>query len=1180
MLEVRNLAKYYSTKGGVTVKALDDVSVQFPETGMVFLLGRSGSGKSTLLNVSGGLDKPDSGEIIVKGRSSKDFSPADFDSYRNTFIGFIFQEYNILNEFTVEQNIALALQLQNKPSDKQAVEDLLDQVDLTGFGKRKPNTLSGGQKQRVAIARALIKEPEIIMADEPTGALDSNTGKQVLDTLKKLSETKLVIIVSHDREFAEQYGDRIIELKDGQIISDVTKAQSVPKAVSENVEMVSEDTIAIKNADKITETDVKNIVAMLKKNGGEAIISAGKKDIPDVKRACRINDSGNKEYFKETDQVDIKEYDGRETKFIKSRLPASRAFKMGASGLKTKPIRLIFTILLSVVAFLMFGVVSTFMLYDESYSVSEALREADYPSLMISKQYNVLRQQIKTDVNTGESEVDYEYEEKYNTRFGVQELKDRNAAGGGLDYAGVYNFTNSKYSYNDGTSIDLLLGKSGNAYERANVKSDLKSYYPTSYVTGFTDCGADYMNRNGFNLLAGRYPETVEEIAISEYAANLFINSEGFGVANASNLIDKKVKFSGCNAIGSSEEFTIVGVYGVGQIPAKYDVLKDANDSSISAKEKEDLTESLTDYIAGGFSSLVFVTEGFYDEYKNNIHSEGTYIETANAGGFRISEYEISSDEIIEENSWYEQPYSEKTLENFKEYFKFYEMVDTEEGVKEITDLKLEKNQVLISQNMIMQSYRNAVSSVAWTMMYNLNYKLVPETVEALGEDGWFRNNYNNMYSLDEGAVAEMQEFIVKHYATIGYREYVLYMANNMSAYYSSVEGVQDIITKINKYVNPDEGITPDVPTNAEWAKVQTLVNENIASLKTDSPEDYYRYFGEKLYRSSSDKGDVSYLNEYVNGRDFNSVLGNLVYGKGSPIPEERELYEQNINGIKAALEENSERCFGYSFSAIEQNVSIMFEPRIDATIPSKVYFKSYTGASGELDVVGFFTVDSDNQVNYFVSDEFIDQYGSVNTYEQDYIWTSKDVTDYVAPEDAKYNYLITKTDNSQEHIASLLAADGAVVIGIKNQVYEELSMFLEMITELKQIFLILGAVFGVFAALMLLNFISVSISAKKKDIGILRAVGARGSDVFKIFFSEAFIIASICFLLASVGGFIVCNVINTSMLTIVKMKLLDFGIINVGLVFAVSFGISIIATFFPVYLAAKKSPVESIRAL
>ena len=228
MLEVKDLVKSYSAKGGVTVKALDGVSVKFPEKGMVFLLGKSGSGKSTLLNVAGGLDRPDSGEVIVKGRSSKDFSPSDFDSYRNTFVGFVFQEYNILNEFTVEQNIALALQLQNKRNDKHAVEDLLEKVDLKGLGKRKPNTLSGGQKQRVAIARALIKEPEIIMADEPTGALDSTTGKQVLETLKKLSETKLVIVVSHDREFAELYGDRIIELKDGKIISDVSKAFAEP----------------------------------------------------------------------------------------------------------------------------------------------------------------------------------------------------------------------------------------------------------------------------------------------------------------------------------------------------------------------------------------------------------------------------------------------------------------------------------------------------------------------------------------------------------------------------------------------------------------------------------------------------------------------------------------------------------------------------------------------------------------------------------------------------------------------------------------------------------------------------------------------------------------------------------------------------------------------------------------
>ena len=247
MLEIKDLTKVYKTKGGVETRALDGVSLKFEERGMVFLLGKSGSGKSTLLNLCGGLDTPDSGEIIIKGRSSKDFSQADFDSYRNTFVGFVFQEYNILNEFTVEDNIALALELQGKNKDKARVHEILEQVEMTNFAKRKPNTLSGGQKQRIAIARALVKNPEIIMADEPTGALDSNTGKQVFDTLKKLSQDKLVLVVSHDREFAEIYGDRIIELKDGHVISDVMKTKIAAVAASENLTYIGEDTLSVKS---------------------------------------------------------------------------------------------------------------------------------------------------------------------------------------------------------------------------------------------------------------------------------------------------------------------------------------------------------------------------------------------------------------------------------------------------------------------------------------------------------------------------------------------------------------------------------------------------------------------------------------------------------------------------------------------------------------------------------------------------------------------------------------------------------------------------------------------------------------------------------------------------------------------------------------------------------------------
>ena len=131
----------------------------------------------------GGLDKADSGEIVIMGKSSRDFSATDFDSYRNTFVGFVFQEFNILNEFSVEDNIAVALELQGKKRNSENIEEILIKFELEGFSKRKPNTLSGGQKQRVALAGALVKDPKIILADEPTGSLDSETGKEVLETL-------------------------------------------------------------------------------------------------------------------------------------------------------------------------------------------------------------------------------------------------------------------------------------------------------------------------------------------------------------------------------------------------------------------------------------------------------------------------------------------------------------------------------------------------------------------------------------------------------------------------------------------------------------------------------------------------------------------------------------------------------------------------------------------------------------------------------------------------------------------------------------------------------------------------------------------------------------------------------------------------------------------------------------
>jgi len=224
MLEVKNLKKTYKMKSAEPVYALKGINITLPDKGMVFILGKSGSGKSTLLNLLGGIDKPDEGEIVLDGKSSDGYKDKDWDEYRNKYVGFVFQEYNLLPEFSVKDNIGIALELQKKKASDGIIDEALKKVELEKVQKRKPMELSGGQRQRVAIARALIKEPKLILADEPTGALDEKTGNSILTLLKELSKEKLVVVVSHDRDFAEKYGDRIIEIADGEIIRDTASA--------------------------------------------------------------------------------------------------------------------------------------------------------------------------------------------------------------------------------------------------------------------------------------------------------------------------------------------------------------------------------------------------------------------------------------------------------------------------------------------------------------------------------------------------------------------------------------------------------------------------------------------------------------------------------------------------------------------------------------------------------------------------------------------------------------------------------------------------------------------------------------------------------------------------------------------------------------------------------------------
>lgn len=220
MIELLNVNKTYTSKAKIQVKALDHVNLQFNSKGLTFILGKSGSGKTSLLNIIGGLDSANSSKIFINGKELKRFDERTCAEYRNSYIGFVFQEYNLMNNLNVYENIALSLQLQKKEVKDEIIQKVLEEVDLKGLEKRQLDELSGGQKQRVAIARALVKDPVILLADEPTGNLDSETSTQIFELFKKLSQNKCVIVVSHDAEYAHQYADRIIELSDGHVIQD------------------------------------------------------------------------------------------------------------------------------------------------------------------------------------------------------------------------------------------------------------------------------------------------------------------------------------------------------------------------------------------------------------------------------------------------------------------------------------------------------------------------------------------------------------------------------------------------------------------------------------------------------------------------------------------------------------------------------------------------------------------------------------------------------------------------------------------------------------------------------------------------------------------------------------------------------------------------------------------------
>ena len=1104
MLEVRDLSKVYKSnrKLGIDTHALDHVSLRFPERGMVFLLGKSGSGKSTLLNVCGGLDAPTSGEVIVKGRSSKNFSQSDFDSYRNTYVGFIFQEYNILNEFTVEDNIALALELQGKPKDKKVIAELLEQVDLTGYAKRKPNTLSGGQKQRIAIARALVKAPEIIMADEPTGALDSTTGKQVFDTLKKLSRDKLVIVVSHDREFAELYADRIIELKDGKILSDVTKTQEKQEEISPNVTAIG-DILCIKQGGDLTDEDFERIKRKIKASAGDVIIAGGERDVQNFKKVNRITENGEKEVFRDTDgdKIPKKTYTPEESRFIRSKLPAKHAAKIGVSGLKTKPVRLFFTILLCVVSFVLFGILSTLMLYNSESMFKQTLKDSDYGFVVFDKVYVIENSWYENGQVVGS------YRDHGTAKFSPDEIEKLSSAYG------------------------------GGAFGAIDIQSQIALRQGSSYYWNSNLTGAAYMPKSTFvrQNMMGAYPAEKNEVCISTYFADMIVecktidkNGEVINVSDRSQLIGKSVLLDG-------QEFKITGIFESGTIDTKFAALKDSADMDYN------LYREFESLLHDGTHQLLGVSEEgleWFNERYSYMHG------SMNSSSNRWGNAYIASDDKSENDK--------NNMIQFGDGSVGMIQMGSSVSYNPVSDMpskayvSIVKGKKTLADNEAVVSYGMLVNS--------LNDRIWSERNQ-LQEEAYSLENIVYRYEDISNQISSYTEQLNYWNAQVAEIENVLNTLNEEDPMY------WDYYNTAEQYRSERENYRSEL---AWW-------RNELELLFTEVPSEWN-------ITADNCRDKLTALYDRMNELDEQSMQLDIIRYGEQTIYDDKGDYEvkrYSLDERKTMLQK-----FFKANPSYAKDLTVNFYLTVDYQTPMTETV-GYT-------VVG--VVLSENSDDYYTGDsiwftekvanEYWDiQKSGMNYYES--------VTNYRNAEDAIYTKLYVPYNHSDAQTNHLwdvyktedYAADDSK-IRVSGSYVEKLEMIDSLVKELSTIFFYIGLVLAVFAILLFSNFISVSISQKRREIGILRAVGARSVDVFKIFFSESLVIAMICSVLAIVGSTLICRILNTEIGSYMGASIFVFGLASVLIIFAIALLTALLATFLPVWNAAKKKPVDSIRAL
>ena len=556
MLQLYNIIKQYKT-GDLVQKALNDVTLTLRDNEFVSILGPSGSGKTTLLNIIGGLDRYDSGDMVIDGISTKQYNSRNWDAYRNHSIGFVFQSYNLIPHQSILANVELALTIGGikKKERRQRAEQALRDVGLEEHMHKRPNQLSGGQMQRVAIARALVNDPKIVLADEPTGALDTETGIQVMELLKKVAETKLVVMVTHNTELAEQYSTRIVRLRDGKIIGDTnpivpddsSEVQSEEKAEETNpVENTEEKVESEVSADKTeSEAPAENTEEKTETSAPAEKTESG---ATDNKTETEAPDKKTEEQAKAAQAEEPRTAPSAKSKPGKSKMSFMTSLALSFNNLRTKTARTIITsvagsigiIGIALILALSQGVSDYTIALQrdaiESYPITIQAATYDYSSIDWSGSSEQVTESVSIDGKVtasvseqNESETNYMPEIKQNNLGALKNFFE-DPANNMDEYVGtgsvVYTYNTLFYVYTN--------DKDGNI---VNTSSQVESSFgiTTAYEQNFTELPKGRDNntisrkaKEGYEMIYGSWPENDDEFVLI---------TENDGTFDASTLV-------------------------------------------------------------------------------------------------------------------------------------------------------------------------------------------------------------------------------------------------------------------------------------------------------------------------------------------------------------------------------------------------------------------------------------------------------------------------------------------------------------------------------------------------------------------------------------------------------------------------------------------------------------------